>query len=94
MTDAKTLTGRVNTQRSRGTYGWRQSVAVTVAVGAMWNDRTARRGQSLKEGQGLDVMVQMGLDSVEGVGWASDTGEDQGGVMPLFSQRCGQKGNQ
>lgn len=50
MTDAKTLTGRVNTQRSRGTYGWRQSVAVAVAVGAMWNDRTARRGQSLKEG--------------------------------------------
>lgn len=45
------LTGRVNTKRSsRGTYGSRQgvAVAVAVAVAAMWNDRTARRGQSVK----------------------------------------------
>lgn len=51
MTDAKTSdgTGKHKT-KSRGTYGCRQSVAVAVAVAvaAMWNDRTARRGQSVK----------------------------------------------
>lgn len=78
MTDAKTLTGRVNTQTGRE---GRTVGGQIVVLAAMWNDRTARRGQSLK---GPDVMLKMGLSSVLVVGrWASDTGEDQGGTRAV-----------